>query len=173
MKSVIEKYGIDGIWHFTDQSNIESIIKQGGLLSLDECEKRGVTIPAPGGNQWSHDADRLKGLHKYIHLSFVDEHPMLYAARQQGRISNPVWLKIETSVLDADDIRFSADVSNKADIAVLNAEEAKEQIDFDVLLTYMDWKDPEIQSRRRAAVKSEILIPNFISIDKILSCKNG
>ena len=88
-------------------------------------------------------------------------------------ISNPVWLKIETSVLDADDIRFSADVSNKADIAFLNAEEAKEQIDFDVLLTRMDWKDHEIQSRRRAAVKSEILIPNFISIDKILSCKNG
>ena len=68
------------------RSNIESIKKNGGLLSLGALERRGIEIPVPGGNQWSHDADKMKGLHEYVHLAFVDDHPMLFRSKQEGRI---------------------------------------------------------------------------------------
>ncbi len=99
MQSVIRKYGFDGIWHFTDRSNIELIQEHKGLLSLGEAERRGVLIPKPGGNEWSHDADKRKGVEEYVHLAFVDDHPMLFCAKQDGRITDPVWLKIKSEIL--------------------------------------------------------------------------
>lgn len=173
MKTILAKYKFDGIWHFTDGSNLELIEKHKGLLSLGEAERRGIEIPVPGGNEWSHDADRIKGVHEYVHLAFVDDHPMLFRAKQEGRIPDPKWLKIKSSILLKKGVRYCSEVSNKSGVAILNAEEAKEQIDFDVLFTYMDWRDPEIQARRQAAIKSEILIPGFIPIEQILGVKNG
>jgi hypothetical protein len=173
MKTIIGRYNFDGVWHFTDRSNLDSIKEHKGLLSLRELERRGITIPAPGGNEWSHDADRMKGVHEYVHLAFIDDHPMLYRAKQDGRIPAPIWLKIDASVLLQDGVRFCSEVSNKSGATILAAAEAIRQVDFDVLFTYMDWRNPEIQARRQAALKSEILVPDFIPIEKILGIKNG
>lgn len=173
MKTILAKYGFDGVWHFTDRSNLELIEKYKGLLSFAELEKRGVEIPVPGGNEWSHDADKLNGVHKYVHLAFVDDHPMLYRAKQEGRIPNPIWLKIDSSILLQKGVRFCSEVSNKSGAAILEPQQAIQRIDFEVLFTHMNWRDPDIQKRRQAAIKSEILVPDFIPIEKILSYKNG
>lgn len=173
MKSILEKYKFDSIWHFTDKSNIQSIKKNNGLLSLGELQRKGIAIPTPGGNQWSHDADARKGVQEYVHLAFLDDHPMLYAAKQDGRIREPVWLKINSVILLGPGVRFTKDVSNKAGVQLLTSEEAAQQIDFEVLFTYMNWKDPENHARRRLALKSEILIPKHIPLNMILGTKNG
>jgi len=172
LKNILQKYKIEAIWHFTDKSNIDSIAS-GGLLALGELQRRGIVVPNPGGNQWSHDADRTKGLHEYVHTAFLDDHPMLYVARQDGRLVNPVWLKIDASIILENDVRFTNDVSNKAGVELLTADQACEQIDFDVLFTHMDWKNTDVQARRRVALKSEVLIPRCIPLDKILGMKNG
>ncbi|MCY3689495.1 MAG: DarT ssDNA thymidine ADP-ribosyltransferase family protein [Gammaproteobacteria bacterium] len=172
MKSILEKYGFDGIWHFTDRSNLK-LIGEHGLLSLAEAERRGIEIPSPGGNDWSHEADRAKGLHEFVHLAFVDDHPMLFYARREARILDPIWLKIRSSILLQEGLRFSSDVANKSGGQILTSEEAEEQIDFDVLFTYMDWKESDVQARRQAAIKSEILVPNVVHVDQILGYKNG
>ena len=169
MKKILATYKFDCIWHFTDRSNLELIEEHEGLLSLGEAERRGIQIPRPGGNQWSHDADKIKGLHEYVHLTFVKEHPMLYLAKRDGRITDPIWMKIKSSILLGEDVRFCSDVSNKAGVPILTAQAAEHAIDFEVLFTRMDWQDPEIYERRKAAVKSEILIPRYIPIDQILS----
>lgn len=173
MKAIIEKYKFDGIWHFTDKSNLGLIKEHGGLLSFAKVEEKKIAVPKPGGNKWSHDADRLKGVHDYVHLAFLDDHPMLHAAKIDGRINEPVWLKIDASVLLHPNAKFTCDVSNKTGVDILTPAEAVEAIDFDVLFTYLDWKDPAIQARRRVAIKSEILIPDFVPIEKILGYKNG
>jgi hypothetical protein len=173
METLLKKYGFDGVWHFTDRSNLELIKKHNGLLSLGELERREIKIPGPGGNEWSHEADRAKGLHDFVHLAFRDDHPMLYLAKQDGRITNPIWLEIESSILLEDGVRFCSEVSNRTDAVIIEAEEAREQIDFEVLFTYMDWTDLQVQARRRAALKSEILVPGFVPIERILSIKNG
>jgi hypothetical protein len=171
MKSIIQKYSkFDGVWHFTDRSNLD-LIKKHGLLSIAELERRQVQIPAPGGNEWSHDADKIKNLHEYIHLAFIDEHPMQYRAIGDGRIKNPIWLKIDVSVILIENALFSTHVSNKSGVSLLTAEQAATEIDFEVLFAYMDWRDPVIQGRRQNAKKSEILIPNMIPVDKILMIK--
>jgi len=125
MNTVLARYNINCIWHFTDRSNLESIKKYKGLLSLRELERRGIEILVPGGNELSHGLDKEKGLHKYIHLAFIDDHPMLYRAKQEGRIKDPIWLKIDASILLDKGVRFCADISNKSGIEILNAKEAK------------------------------------------------
>lgn len=172
MRMTLENYDADGIWHFTDRSNLASI-KDHGLCSFAEMKRRGIEIPASGGNEWSHEADERKGLHEYIHLVFVTDHPMLYHAKQERHIRDAVWLKISLSVLDESGVLFSSDVSNKTGVPILDAEQAKAGIDFEVLFEFMDWSDPEILLRRNEARKSEILVPNFIPYEKIIECKNG
>lgn len=173
MQQIVKKYNIDGIWHFTDRANIDLIKQHGGLLSHAELIRRNVAIPAPGGNDLSHDADHCKGLDEYVHLAFVDDHPMLYAAKQDGRIQNPIWLKIKITVLQIPGVLYCANVSNKSGVPTLNAEEAATQIDFEVLFTWLDWRDSLVQQRLRAARKSEIIVPNLVPIDYIMGWKNG
>ena len=169
----LRQYGIKHIWHFTDKSNLESIIDNGGILSLRRITENNIAVSVYGGNQWSHDADRYKGLDNYVHLSFVDDHPMLYVAKKEGRIQEPIWLQIDISVLMTPGTMYSIDVSNKSGVELLDNNAAVQQIDFDVLFTYMDWRNPEIQQRRKNAVKSEILIPGIVPLDKIMGYKNG
>ena len=173
MNTILAKYKFDYIWHFTDKSNLKSIQKYKGLLSLGELERRGIEIPVPGGNEWSHDADEKKGLHEYIHIAFIDDHPMLYRAKKEGRIKDPIWLKIDASIMLKKGVRFCSDISNKKGVEILNAKKAKVEIDFEVLFTHMDWHKHKIKQRRIAAVKSEILVPSIVPIDKILGKKNG
>lgn len=76
MITILEKYKINTVWHFTDKSNLNLIRKHKGLLSLGEIERRGINILVSGGNDWSHNADRKRGLQDYVHLAFICEHPM-------------------------------------------------------------------------------------------------
>ena len=95
VQGIIKKFGIDSVWHFTDGANFASIQKHGGLLSYAELVRRGVVIPAAGGNDWSHEADAWAGVDEYVHLAFISNHPMLYLAKRDGRITQPYWLKID------------------------------------------------------------------------------
>lgn len=107
---------IPRLYHFTDRRNLESIRSQGGLHPLSDLVTRGVKVPAPGGNQWSRDADELKGMGHYVHLCFRSNHPMEYLARQDGRIGDSIFLEIHASVMQFPDVMFTPDVSNKAGV---------------------------------------------------------
>jgi hypothetical protein len=115
----------------------------------------------------------MKGVSDYVHLAFIDDHPMLFRAKEDGRITKPIWLRIDASIMLHDSVRFTSDVSNKSGVAILQPEETIEEIDWEVLFTRTDWSDPEIQARRQAARKSEILVPEFVPIEKILDYKDG
>lgn len=174
MQAVIQKYAkFDAVWHFTDRANLESI-QAHGLLALAETRRRNIAIPVPGGNAWSHDADRKKGLDRYVHLAFIRDHPMLFVAQNyESRILNPVWLKIDLSVLSHDGALFAPGIAYAKDMPLLTAEEAATQFDFEALFAYLDWNDPEVQRRRQAAKKSEILVPNCIPWEKVVECNDG
>jgi len=169
MEVLIQKYNIDCVWHFTDKSNLDSIREHGGLLSLEELERRGISIPAPGGNDLSHELDSHNGVDSFVHLCFCKSHPMLHIAKEDGRISDPEWLKIDKSIILHPEVRFTADVSNKSGIPVLDHEAAKREIDFEVIYKRTNWSDPDTQKRRQKGEKSEILVPNIVPIDMILN----
>lgn len=166
-EELIKNYGIRCFYHFTDKVNVESIKRNGGLLSLDAMDRKGIKSLKPGGNKWSHDADRSKGLHRYIHLAFVENHPMKYVAEQEGRIGPTVVLQVNPAILALPGTFITSDVSNKSGIQRYPANEAAKYIDFDVLYTWTDWKDSEIMERRRKVERSEILVPDFISLENI------
>lgn len=161
------------LYHFTDRRNLPSIRQQGGLYPLTELRKRNIAIPASGGNQWSHDADAMSGVDEYVHLCFRNNHPMEYVARQDGRITDTIFLQIHPQVLHWEGVRFTSDVANKSGVALCTVEEAKALIDFDVLYTWTDWKAPADRQRLTQAEKCEVLVPHRIPLELIRNFPDG
>ena len=89
-KAVMDEHKIVKLYHFTDRDNIESIIKNGGLFSWMDCERKGIKIAKPGGGSLSRQLDNGRNLGDYVRVSFTTQHPMMYVAMKDGRISNPV-----------------------------------------------------------------------------------
>lgn len=98
-KAVIDKHNIVKLYHFTDRDNLESIIKNGGLFSWMDCERKGIKIAKPGGGSLSRQLDNGRNLGDYVRVSFTTQHPMMYVAMKDGRVSNPVILEIDPEVI--------------------------------------------------------------------------
>jgi hypothetical protein len=163
----LARYCVRYFYHFTDERNLESIRLERALLPYAELKRRGVAIPAPGGNDWSHEADVRKGLDAFVHLCLHPEHPMEYRAREEGRIENTRFLMVDSQLLTNDGIRFTKDISNKRDIELLTLAEACEQMDFEAIYDHLDWRSAIIRERRQATMKYELLVPGEIPIDLI------
>lgn len=97
--AIIEQQGIKKLYHFTDRENLQSIIQNGGLYSWADCKEKGISISKPGGDETSHSLDARDNLQNYVRVSFVARHPMMYAAMNEERISNPVILEIAPEVV--------------------------------------------------------------------------
>jgi len=166
-KDFRKRFSIACFYHFTDRRNLPSIKAHGGLMALSELNRRGVAVPAPGGNAWSHDADAIAGVDDYVHLCLINDHPMEYRATQEGRIENSVYLQIAPEVIELEGIMFAPDVSNKSGVKLLTLEEALTAMDFEVIYTRTDWRDPAIQARRKVAKKYELLVPRQVPADLI------
>lgn len=161
------------LYHFTDRRTLPSIREHGGLYPMPTLRKRNINVVGPGGNEWSRDADGIKGIDAYVHLCFRNNHPMEYLARQEGRIGDTIFLQIHPDVLTWDGVLFTDDVANKAGVETHTIEEAQQIIDFEVLYTWTDWSDPKIQARLQQAEKYEILVPNRIPLEMIRNLPNG
>lgn len=167
------RYNVTHFFHFCDRRNLPIIRDLGGLYSLERLESFGVEIPAPGGNDWSHEADRKKGLDHYVHLCLRNNHPMEYVARKEGRIVDTIFLQVSSEILQEKGVMYAPDVSNKAGIEILTIDEGRKLIDFEVAYTRTDWKNPDIKQRLDDCEKCEILVPDFISIDLIRNISDG
>lgn len=165
MQEALKKRNITHLWHFTDERNLDSI-REHGLLSLKELARRGLTPLAPGGNDWSHKADKLANVDDYVHLSFKKDHPMLHFAKNEERIVNHVWLAIDISAIDIN-TRYTNDVANKANVLTLENDAAKKLIDLDGLFTFLPFDVAGNKERKNSAAKSEVLIKTMIGTDKI------
>jgi hypothetical protein len=164
---------INVLFHFTDRRNLPSIREHGGLFALAEMKRKKIEIPAPGGNEWSHDADNMRGLDEYVHLCFRWTHPMEYVARTEGRITDSVFLNVHPEVLQWEGVLFTPDVSNKRGVQTYSIEEAANMIDFEVLYSWTNWRDSAIRERLSQAEKCEILVPRFIPLELIRNFPNG
>jgi len=56
------------LYHFTDRRNLPLIKEMGGLFPIALLDQKNINVPAPGGNEWSRDADAPKGMGNYVHL---------------------------------------------------------------------------------------------------------
>jgi hypothetical protein len=147
-------------YHFTDDRNLASI-RDHGILSMRELGRRGI-VPITGGNQWSLDADRRSGMDEYAHLCFLRQHPMEWSARQDGRIERSRFLRIDPDVLTLPGVMITDQVSNKSGAVPKPANDMIPSLDFKVMYTRTDWKDPQIKERRQRAKLYEILVPTRV-----------
>lgn len=107
IQNFLRSKGITKLYHFTDRSNIRSIIDNDGLFSWKDCNNKGISVNRPGGSDTSHSIDSYLDLDGYVRLCFTKNHPMMYVAKKDGRIEDPVVLEIDLSVVELSGTMFS------------------------------------------------------------------
>lgn len=155
------------LYHFTDESNFQQI-RLLGLVSKERMRAEGWWPRTTGGNDWSHQQDKARGIDPYVSLCFTCNHPMKYLAHRDGRLPNPRYLKISARVLLTPGVRVAFGVANANDTEILPLSEALGRLDLEVLYSRTDWSDPEVNRRLRAAERMEILVPHGVEKNLIL-----
>ena len=168
-KAILDQYGITKLYHFTDRSNLESIIREGGLYSWMDCDKKGIKITKPGGEALSRALDCRHNLQEYVRVSFTTQHPMMYVAMQEGRISNPVILEIDPEVIYWKSSKYSDSNATRNDACVGENLDAFKKIHFNSVKarTHFDLTDEE-----KPYFQAEILVKSFIPLECIKNIKN-
>lgn len=171
IRETLENYGITSIYHFTDKSNLEMIEKY-GLQSLKNICDLNIDVKHFGAEELSHNLDQRKGLDKYVHLSFIKDHPMYHEAKKRGNLINPVWIELDSSILYEKSTLFCDKVANQNNVEIFALEYILEKINFEILtdnrfLSGEEWK------LRKEIRKAEILVFDSISIDKIKGITYG
>lgn len=109
------------------------------MLLLKDILQKDVYVPCFGATESSHMQDKAKGLDRFVHLSFIKDHPMFHIAKRDGRIPNPIWLEIDLSVLDENSTLFSNMLANTYGAPIFYASNLKKMIDFSTLLYEKDF----------------------------------
>lgn len=170
-KAVLDEQKIVKLYHFTDRDNLESIIKNGGLYSWMDCERKGIKIAKPGGGSLSRQLDSGRNLEDYVRVSFTTQHPMMFVAMKDGRISNPVILEIDPEVILWKGTCYSNMNATTHRIKPNIGETISDfkQIHFPSVKAHKHFDLPE---EEQPYFQAEILVKNFIPLSYIKNISN-
>ena len=134
-----------------------------------DCDKKGIKITKPGGEALSRALDCRHNLQEYVRVSFTTQHPMMYVAMQEGRISNPVILEIDPEVIYWKSSKYSDSNATRNDACVGENLDAFKKIHFNSVKarTHFDLTDEE-----KPYFQAEILVKNFIPLECIKNITN-
>ena len=132
-QTVVQQNYISKLYHFTDRANLQSIRQNGGLHSWYYCQQNNITIPKPGGSPTSWILDERKGLQNFVRVSFVRDHPMMFVAQNDGRITNPVVLEINPEVIYLRNTKYACQNAAKNGVIADSTLEKFNTINFPVL----------------------------------------
>lgn len=168
-KKLIEQHHITTLYHFTDRENLESIIKNGGLYSWADCEQKGISISKPGGSMDSRNLDKRDNLQNFVRVSFVREHPMMYVAMNDGRISNPVVLEIDPEVIYCQDSLYADRNATKNGALVGSSIDDFSQLHFN---SFKAKKHFDLDADEQKFYQAEVLVKNHIPLQFIKNIGN-
>ena len=168
-KAVLDENKIERLYHFTDRDNLESIIKNGGLYSWGDCEEKGIRIAKPGGGLLSRDLDRRDNLQHYVRVSFTKQHPMMYVAMQDGRLSNPVILEIDPEVVYWENSKYANMNATRSGTNKGGTLNDFKQIHFSSVKVHKHFDLPE---EEQPYFQAEVLVKNFIPLEYIKNISN-
>lgn len=171
-EKILKQHNITKLYHFTDRDNLVNIIKNGGLYSWKDCEERGIDIAKPGGGgqgslSWS--LDQRDGLEHYVRIGFTRQHPMMYVAMNDGRISNPVILEIDPAVIYEDDTCYADRNATRNGANVGGTLDDFKQIHFQ---TVKAAKHFDLDTDEQPFYQAEVLVKNFVPLKYILNIGN-
>ena len=168
-QAIIEQQGIKKLYHFTDRDNLQSIIQNGGLYSWADCEEKGIVISKPGGSDSSRSLDARDGLQHYVRVSFVTQHPMMYVAMNEFRISNPVLLEIDPQVIYWNGSKYADRNATKNGARVGGELEDFKAIHFSAVKAQ---KHFDLDDDEQKFYQAEVLVKNFIPLEYIRNIGN-
>lgn len=169
-KKILDQNHITKLYHFTDRDNLESIIKHGGLYSWADCQEKGITIAKPGGGDLSRSLDMRDGLEHYVRLSFAHNHPMMYVAMNEDRISNPVILEVDIEAALWEDSLYADRNATRNGAKVGGTSDDLKAVHFGLftmLRRYFDMSDDA-----KIYYQAEVLVKNFIPLKYITNISN-
>lgn len=162
--SILSKYNINRLYHFTDRSNLKSIISNRGLLSWADCEEKNICISMPGGDTSSRLYDKRGNLHHYVRLSFTNQHPMMFVARRDGRVPNPIILEIDKSVIFEESTLFSNMNAVRREAFIGSGLDNFKKIHFSSVTSRTHF---DLPLEEQKYFQAEVLVKNFIPLEKI------
>lgn len=168
-QTILEQQEIKKLYHFTDRDNLASIIQNGGLYSWADCKEKEISIAKPGGDDASHSLDTRDNLQYYVRVSFITRHPMMYAAMNEERISNPVILEINPEVLYWQENKYADRNATKNGAQVGDGIEDFRKIHFNTIKTRSYFDLPE---EEQPFYQAEVLVKNFIPLEYITNIEN-
>jgi hypothetical protein len=162
-QDIVQQNSIVKLYHFTDRSNIASIKQNGGLLSWYHCQQNDISIAKPGGSSDSWVLDKRKGLENYVRASFAREHPMMFIAKKEGRVSDPVILEIALDVMYLKSTKFCNQNAVRNGVLVSDSLECFTSINFSVLRKrYFD-----LSTEDKSYYQAEVLVLEKIPLEYI------
>ena len=169
-QKVLKANGINAFYHFTDQSNLKSIKENGGLFSWFYCDLNNIVIPMPGGSLGSRQNDSTNGKKDFVRVAFNKEHPMLFIAEKDGRISNAIWLNIDIEVAYFENTEFSD--KNAAAFSsykpIIGKEVSNlENVSFKILKKAQRVKHYNLSDGEKPFNQAEVLVKTWIPLDCI------
>ncbi|MFM9950453.1 MAG: DarT ssDNA thymidine ADP-ribosyltransferase family protein [Saprospiraceae bacterium] len=174
-QKILQENEINEFFHFTDISNLKSIKQNGGLYSWFYCDMNNIDISMPGGSLGSRQNDTANGKKDFVRVAINKEHPMLYVAKKDRRISNEVWLYINVEVAYFENTEFSD--KNAAAFSSYTPNIGKdlsylENIRFDVLKKAERVKHYGLNEDEKPYNQAEVLIKTWIPIEYITNINN-
>lgn len=171
-KDTLEQNNITALYHFTDRDNLENIIKNGGLYSWKDCEEKGIDIAKPGGGRSgsiSRALDQRDKLEHYVRLSFTQQHPMMYVAMNEDRISNPVILEIDPEVIYDKDTMFADRNATRNGANVGGDFDSFKKIHFQTVKARNHF---DFDANEQPFYQAEVLVKNFVPLKYIRNIGN-
>lgn len=168
-KEVLRNNNITSLYHFTDRDNLDSIINNGGLYSWHDCDCKGIVIPKPGGGPLSRSLDSRDGLQSFVRVSFTKQHPMMYIAMNDGRITNPVILEIDPEVVYWEGTRYANMNATRNGANVGGELEDFEAIHFNSVKAFNHF---QLDVSEQPYFQAEVLVKNFIPLKYIRNISN-
>ena len=169
IQAILAQHGIKKLYHFTDRDNLESIIRHGGLYSWHGCAQRDITIPKPGGADLSRQLDLRDGLEDYVRLSFTPHHPMMYAAMQEGRISNPVILEINLEAIGWEGTLYSDRNATRNGAQRGSSLADFEKIHFNAVMAK---KHFDLDEEEQPFFQAEVMVKDFLPLQYITNIQS-
>ena len=166
IQKILKSNKVNRLYHFTDRSNIQSILTAGGLLSYSEIKSRGISIQYFGSSEFSRSRDQQKGLGNFVRLSFTRHHPMMYSVHKGGRMPNPVVLHIDPAVclwnttLFADQNAVRNNFNFGGDLSDF------EMIRMDVVTKY---KHFDLSEEDKPYYQAEVMVQSYIPLSMIMN----
>ncbi|MGM9749189.1 MAG: DUF4433 domain-containing protein [Candidatus Cryptobacteroides sp.] len=158
---------ISNLYHFTDRRNLDSIRKNGGLYSLQYCIRHNIKIHA-GGNEISQQLDTNNNLNDYVHLSFCNNHPMMYRLSQEGK--DIVILQIKVEVAELESTLFSDMNAAANDCLIGGTLDDLKRVDLKATRQHKTSRNTDIILFKKH--QAEVLVKTFIPIDMIVNIDN-